>query len=140
MSNLLSGGSTLAFNKTSAPAGFNSGAFSDVDPATVAGVSALAVTGGAALVGAAVLPGQVAVGVATGGLFVGLGEVSRRTGSYLPSLTKEGRERNQHVLTVSKLSVTRKLTHCCCALTPLRRGFSIAFLGLNFVHLPFYLL
>ena len=87
----------MAFNKTSAPAGFNSGAFSDVDPATVAGVSALAVTGGAAaLVGAAVLPGQVAVGVATGGLFVGLGEVNRRTGSYLPFLdSKEGRERNQ---------------------------------------------
>ena len=75
----------------------SSGAISDVDPATVAGVAGLAVTGGAAaLVGAAVLPGQVAVGVATSGLFVGLGEVNRRTGSYLPFLdSKEGRERNQ---------------------------------------------
>ena len=74
-----------------------SGAFADVDAATVAGCAALAVTGGAAaFVGAAVLPGQVAVGVTTGGLFLGLGEVNRRTGSYLPFLdSKEGRERNQ---------------------------------------------
>ena len=87
----------MAFKTASVTSGHESGRFTDLDPATVAGLSAVALTGGAAaLVGAAVLPGQVAVGVATGGLFVGLGEVNRRTGSYLPFLdSKEGRERNQ---------------------------------------------
>ena len=74
-----------------------SGALPDLDPATLAGVAGLALTGGsAAFVGAAVLPGQVACGVLTSGVFVGLGEVNRRTGSYLPFLdSKEARERNQ---------------------------------------------
>ena len=73
------------------------GAGSDFDTATFVGLGTLAATGGAAaLVGAAVLPGQVAVGLLTGGAFVGLGEVNRRTGSYLPFLdNEEARTRNQ---------------------------------------------
>lgn len=86
----------MAFTKTSGVT-HDSGAFSDLDPATVGGLAGLAVTGGsAALVGAALLPGQVAAGLLVSGTFVGLGEVNRRKGSYLPFLdSKEGRERNQ---------------------------------------------
>ena len=77
--------------------GFEAGAFNDLDTATFVGLGTLAATGGAAaLVGAAVLPGQVAAGLLTGGAFVGLGEVNRRTGSYLPFLdTEEERTRKQ---------------------------------------------
>ena len=67
-----------------------SGAFSDLDPAQVAGLSCVALTGGgAALIGAAVLPAQVATGLLIGGACIGAGEVNRRTGSYLPFLAKK---------------------------------------------------
>ena len=87
---------TLAFKKTT-DVTHTSGALTDLDPATLSGVAGLALTGGsAAFVGAAVLPGQVATGVLVSGMFLGLGEVNRRTGSYLPFLdSEEGRERNQ---------------------------------------------
>jgi len=81
---------TLAFTRVSAPDGFDSCAFGDLNLAQTAGVAALAATGGAAaLVGAAVLPGQVAVGVTFGAGCLALGEVERRTGSLLPFLDSE---------------------------------------------------
>ena len=67
-----------------------SGAFSDLDPATVAGLAAVGLTGGGAFfVGATVLPAQVATGFLVAGTCVGLGEVNRRTGTYLPFLKKQ---------------------------------------------------
>ena len=67
-----------------------SGAFADVDVATLGGGAvALATLGGAAGLGVALLPGQVAFGLTTAGGFVALGEVHRRTGSYLPFLDDE---------------------------------------------------
>lgn len=77
-------------NTTHAPLSVDSGAFADVDAATLAGGAvALATVGGAAGLGAALLPGQVALGLTTAGGFVALGEVKRRTGSYLPFLDDE---------------------------------------------------
>ena len=68
----------------------DSGAFADLDAATLGGgVVALATLGGAAGLGVALLPGQVAFGLTTAGGFVALGEVNRRTGSYLPFLDDE---------------------------------------------------
>ena len=74
-----------------------SGAFADVDVATLCGGAvALATVGGAAGLGAALLPGQVALGLTTAGGFVAVGEVKRRTGSYLPFLdSEEERSRKQ---------------------------------------------
>ena len=67
-----------------------SGAFADLDLATVGGGAvALATLGGAAGLGVALLPGQVAFGLTTAGGFVALGEVKRRTGSYLPFFDDE---------------------------------------------------
>ena len=82
---------TLSF--PTAPAltnGLESGAlssFNDVEAATlVGGLVALSTVGGAAALGAALLPGQTAAGLLTAGTFVGLGEVKKRTGTYLPFL------------------------------------------------------
>lgn len=87
----------MAFRKTSVPVDATSGAFGDLNVAQTCGAAVLLGTGGAAaLVGAAVLPGQVAVGLTFGGGCLALGEVERRTGSLLPFLdSKEARERNQ---------------------------------------------
>ena len=64
-----------------------SGAVTDLDPATLTGVAAAGLTlGGATFVGAALLPGQVFGGTAVAGTCLALGEVKRRTGSYLPFL------------------------------------------------------
>ena len=80
---------TLAF-RTVTSDGADSGAFSDLDPATVAGLAAVGLTGGGAFfVGATVLPAQVATGLLVGGAGVALGEVNRRTGSYFPFLAKQ---------------------------------------------------
>ena len=83
----------MAFSTIShdAPVDANvSGAFSDQPVATYVGVGiAVGTLGGAALVGAAVLPAQTAAGVALGGGIAALGEVKRRTGSYFPFLDKK---------------------------------------------------
>ena len=77
-----------------------SGAFSDLDPAQVAGLSCVALTGGgAALIGAAVLPAQVATGLLIGGACIGAGEVNRRTGSYLPFLNKKDEDKTTDTVT-----------------------------------------
>lgn len=79
----------MAFRKTSGVT-HSSGALSDLNVAQTAGTAVLVATGGAAaLVGTAVLPGQVAVGVLFGSGCLALGEVERRTGSLLPFLDSE---------------------------------------------------
>ncbi len=76
----------MAFKKTT-DVTHTSGAFTDLDPATLTGVAAAGLTlGGATFVGAALLPGQVFGGSAVAGTCLALGEVKRRTGSYLPFL------------------------------------------------------
>ena len=93
MFKLLLGAFTLAFKTVSAPDGFASGGFTDLNPATVTGLAAGTLTlGGAAFVGAAFLPGQVLGGAALATTCLGLGEVKNRTGSYLPFLGKDTAE------------------------------------------------
>jgi hypothetical protein len=77
----------MAFNRQSVPTDVKSGALADIDPALIAaGVVGVSTVGAATMVGAMILPGQIATGLATAGGLAGAAEVRRRTGSYLPFL------------------------------------------------------
>lgn len=86
----------MARTKTTTGVTCSSGAVTDLDPATLTGVAAATLTlGGATFVGAALLPAQTFGGLAVAGSALGLGEVKRRTGSYLPFLPKKDGETKQ---------------------------------------------
>ena len=65
----------------------NSFANLDINPAQGVGIATGVVTvGGAVAVGAAVLPAQVATGLAICGLACAMGQAKKETGHYLPFL------------------------------------------------------
>ena len=89
----------MAFKRQSARTNVESGALADIDPALIAaGVVGVSTVGAATMVGAMVLPGQIATGLATAGGLAGAAEVRRRTGSYLPFL--KGKDDKQQAVVV----------------------------------------